>query len=180
MTSKNVHIDLSDAGWYADAVSAIDSYRQEIESKCKQVLERMKDEAVRTAESGYASALYTGVNDASVYIIDLDEFSFEVDAEGTSVLFIEFGTGILNPDDPIARADLQVNTGIVSHGEWGKGHGADPEGWTYRGARGTAPNTYHLGGNAFHTIGHPANSVIHHTKIKLDEEYEKIAKEVFG
>lgn len=180
MSLEDFHIDLSDPDWYEDAVNAVNSYRSEIESKCTKVMGRMKDEGVRIAEDGYATALYTGTNDAAVYINTIDDYTFTLLAEGTSVLFIEFGTGILNADDPAARGDLIVNSGIVGHGEYGKGRGANPDGWKYRGARGTAPDTYHLGGNLYTTIGHVANSVIHRTKIKLEETYEKIAKEVFG
>lgn len=85
-----------------------------------------------------------------------------------AAIWIEFGTGVYadgQTDHPLLG---RVN-GIVGHGEYGKGHGADPNGWWYPGDDGE----WH------HTYGIKANYFMYNTAQMLKRECPQMAKEVF-
>lgn len=84
-----------------------------------------------------------------------------------NAIWIEFGTGVAyNSSLHPKAADL----GMKPHGTYGKGHGANPDGWYYQDDD----------GNWHHTKGIPQNRFLYNTARQLREEYARVAQEVFG
>ena len=87
------------------------------------------------AENGFLHADYAGKNDVEVggFIRHKTrmEVNFTIWARGSSVLFIEFGTGIFHPEHPLG------DQYEMKHGTYGQGKGMNSS-WVYKGEGGTS------------------------------------------
>ena len=151
-------------GRYEDANKAIKKMTDEI---CK----RLAYMGVEKAKVHFFEALYDGVNDANVEVEKRDN-GYAVVADGNSVLFIEFGAGVHYPDShPEANG--------IAHGTYGKGYGKNDY-WFYTGMPGNAGGERAEGRiNTTITHGNPANMPMYQTVKDLEEEVERMIKEVF-
>ena len=84
-----------------------------------------------------------------------------------AAIWIEFGTGVTY--NGAGYNYPKAVDGIVGHGEFGEGNGANIHGWFYIGND----------GEAHHTYGIPANHFMYNTAQALKSEYWRIAREVF-
>lgn len=88
---------------------------------------------------------------------------------GGNAVWIEFGTGVVanagNAPHPKA-SELQMSP----WGTFGKGKGANPNGWYYLGDD----------GEVHHTYGIPSNRFLYNTAQTLRRQYPEIAKEIFA
>ena len=128
----------------------------------------------------FAAALYDGINDVSVEPAEKKGNSwYAVKANGSTVLFLEFGTGVHYPDDH------PEHNGFL-HGTYGKGLGANDY-WFYTGQPGNAggelatdPRTGYVHPNTTITHGNPANMSMYNAIRYLEGEFVRIAREVFA
>lgn len=100
-----------------------------VTEKMRKLIERLMYEAYPIAEMGFAKALYEGDNDVVVKEPYWDGDTMILEANGEAVAFIEFGTGMAEPEqypDDSAYDAL----GLSRRGQFGKGHGAKPP-WYY-------------------------------------------------
>lgn len=176
--SKPIKIDLFDLGVLIDE---IENYEKWINEKAQELSKRLAEEGLSEATIRFAQSYYAGNNDVKVHVERVDDKTFRLVAEGQSVLFIEFGTGIFKMDDANARADLVDGGDIVGHGQYGAGKGAQPYGWVYKGNLGQNPpwDAREVGKSGVLTRGNHANSAMYYTKKSLERKLENIAKEVF-
>jgi hypothetical protein len=123
---------------------------------------------------GLAYAGYIG--DTVVTVENRDKNTIAIVATGPMVLVLEFGSGVYFPDShPEAGA-----TGMY-HGTYpGKGQG-NRQTWFYYGEPGTTGWTSNKkeNGSLSGTHGNPANMSMWLTKQELQQEIQRIAKEVF-
>lgn len=175
---KTVHIELTPES-IDNALAELEKFKKWIEDGTKRLLQLMGERGVEYANIEYGEALYTGTNDVTVSYEMEGDTRVSVKADGHDVLFIEFGTGIRNPEshpDPIASN--------YPHGEYGHKLGSRPGGWRYpeeygAGNAGLAwPDERHPG--YLHTLGNPANASLYNAETKLKDEFLSIAKEAFG
>ena len=125
-----------------------------------------------TARVKFTNAMYAGKNDVEVEVKRVSSTHYQVIASGETVLFIEFGTGINNPE-------LVEPSGLTyQHGTYGKGHGADPNGWVYVGEQGNAGQPIREG--VYRTYGNPPAKAMYYAAKDMKAEIYTIAKEVFG
>lgn len=130
-------------------------------------------EAEKSAENGYALAEYPGVNDVVVKSTETETdetLDIDVAAEGDSVLFIEFGTGVKYTSEPHPLAE---EYGMI-RGEYGEGRGANPKGWLYKGVAGNSdaqPSTKVPG--LMHTRGNPASMAMYNAGQLLEQEIDR-------
>ena len=176
MAKKVIKVPLTVAG-IDNAIKELRDYQQWLEKKQKEFLDALAQEGLQVAESGFANAVYDGTNDVSCHIEDKGERKKAIIAVGSSVLFIEFGTGILYPDDHPEGGD----NGMV-RGEYGFGRGKNIWGWTYEaGELGTNGMVINEGlqRGRIHTFGNPANKAMFHSKTELEERFADIARRIF-
>lgn len=175
---KTVRVELTEESIDA-ALEELERFQKWIEEGTKKLLDLMGQKGVEYATIEYAEALYTGTNDVSVSYEMQGDNRVAVRAEGHDVLFIEFGTGIRNPEshpDPVAAN--------YPHGQYGHRLGSLPNGWRYpeeygEGNAGLAwPDEKHPG--YLHTFGNPANASLYNAMTKVEDEFLSIAKEAFG
>ena len=90
---KVIKVPLSVAG-INNAIRELDHYQAWLKAKTSLLLDRLSQRGFEIASANFAKAVYDGTNDVSVSVEQRGGNARAVVAIGTSVLFIEFGTGV--------------------------------------------------------------------------------------
>lgn len=171
-----VHVSLTDES-IDKAIAELYAYQKWLELGAKKLLAAMGEMGIEIASARFEDAIYAGTNDVSVKVEDRGQMAVAVVAVGNATLFIEFGTGINNPNShPEAR------THGIKHGEYGHHLGGLRGGWYYKGDPGNAGTIVTEGNHAgeVHTLGNPANMSMWLTMKDLEAEFSRLAKEAFN
>lgn len=152
-------------------ISQIKAYRKDLKSKINLLLERLSTLGAYRARVEFTNAMYAGDNDVQVSV-ETTSTGYKVVANGAAVLFIEFGTGIINPEHP------QSSEFNFTHGQYGSGKGANEKGWVYVGEQGNAGQTIKEG--VYHTYGNPPAKAMYNASKDMKSEITRIAREAFG
>lgn len=147
---------------------------EEVKLRIKRAQELIVD---RLAEYGALRAsLYYSVaqmNDDDIrpeisVVVDRSNMIATIYAKSKDVGFIEFGAGsrFASQQHPL-NAEFGTGPGTWSDGPNGKGHWDDPKGWWY-GASGQSKHTY----------GQPAAMAMYQTSLDIQQETERIVREV--
>lgn len=83
---KTIRLELSEEG-IRKAISELNQHKAEVESKTRQLAERLATLGKRIATSGYSGGK------VNVTVIPTEN-GFEIDANGVDVCFLEFGAGV--------------------------------------------------------------------------------------
>lgn len=157
------------------AIQKLEDYQADLERKAQTLCEKLASLGYDIASSGFGSAMYDGTNDVSVELNDEGD-KLVIRASGDTVMFIEFGTGVHNPDHPM-QGEIP---GIVGHGQYGHGLGR-LESWRYPKSKGYGTNGVddpdHPG--YIMTYGNPANMPMYNAKQDIRAQTLQIAREVF-
>lgn len=154
---------------------SVEEYQRWLKDRSEKLLDRLAEEGYQIASAKFAQAVYDGTNDVSVSTENRGANTRAVVAVGSSVLFIEFGTGVVYPDDHPEADDLGMK-----RGEYGKGHGKQTS-WGYYGEPGTNGELREKknGSMVVITHGNPANMAMYETVKELEMHLRDLAKEVF-
>ncbi len=164
-------IDPLDPESIEQALKEVRKLRDKLDDYPEKLLSAVADEAARKAEEGFGNATYTGVNDVKVRT-ELSQDEVKIIAEGENVAFIEFGTGIAFEEHPYG-----ASMGLT-HGSYGKGKGANPKGWVFKGEPGNA-YTKELKNGVYWTKGHPPSRAMYEASKLIKEDISEIAKETW-
>lgn len=171
---KTIKVPLSVAG-IDKAIHEVDQYINWLKARTGVLLDRLAQEGLSVASANFTKAAYDGTKDVSVSVEQRGANAVAVVAVGASVLFIEFGTGVVYPDNHPEAAEHGMK-----RGEYGAGHGKQ-QSWGYYGDPGTngvvkvKPN-----GNAVViTKGNPASMSMYETVKHVEMILPELAKEVF-
>lgn len=156
-----------------DAIKTIKKLRESLARKTDMIANRLAEIGLGTASVKFVVASYDGENDVSLSVKEIAPGHYVVQASGKSVLFIEFGTGIYNPEHPLA------NELAMRHGEYGQGKGKSRS-WGYYGKPGT--NGKYLKtttkGDVYITKGNPPAMAMYQAGQEVEETILSIVKEV--
>lgn len=157
-----------------EAIDKIEAYRNKLPERMKELCERLALVGADVLRYSYTGALYAGDNDIEVSV-DLDGNTAILRADGRTLGFIEFGTGVNYP-----MGEYGDKLGAPPHGSYGKHRGATGRTWAYYGSQGTSgipvkskPGLYRTDGNG------PANAFPASMRAMRDE-ITRIAREVFS
>lgn len=125
-----IKVRLSDAG-LRDAERQIQEYKATLNRKARALAFRLSCLGLEVAKIRFENAEYAGSNDVKCHINQKDKTCIIV-AEGKSVAFIEFGTGIHHNG-----YGGELPPGVGAHGSYGQGKGAGRR-WYYYGDPGNA------------------------------------------
>lgn len=146
------------------AIKQLVQYKKDFLAKEEIFVKKLAEIGVSVASTGFALADYDGVNDVSVRL-EWQGNKATVIAEGETVGFIEFGTGVKYPE--------WDNSGMEytppKHGTYGKGHGARPKGWYFKPGEGAVQHTY----------GNPPAEAMRTARDVMIEKVTQIAREVW-
>lgn len=145
----------------------LDEIESWLDQKSDELVDRLAQEGTEAAQFGFDIAVYDGVKDAKVRPEKRGEKTAAVIAEGESVLFMEFGSGVtLGYGHP---EPLEYGPGTYP----GKGHWNDPNGWYL-------PKDAQKATGIEHSVGNPPAMAMYNARKELEQNLERIAREVFN
>ena len=145
---------------------SLEGFAEDVAKKGDKLCEELAELGREVADVRFRDAVYSGVNDVDVQAEKTDD-GYYVIAEGTSVLFIEYGTGINTAPHTIP---------VYERGGYGQGKGKN-KAWVYNGRQGN--NGIPLGKGRVLTYGDPANECMYSAAEEMRDNVTRIAKEVF-
>jgi DNA-binding protein YbaB len=180
----NITINPFDSASIKAALDQVKKYKQTIENGSEKLLDELATRAQDSAQKNFDNAVYAGESGGTAVSIDVSgKKERKVIAQGDKVLFMEFGTGVVHNSGHPEAGSL----GMI-RGEYGRGLGKNPNGWTYIGTPGShAPaDTYTItdavsrkGEPLVRTKGNDANRCMYNAKKEIEQDFSDIAKECF-
>lgn len=163
MSRKKITVPLSVSG-IQKLQDELREYRRWQKEKAKELAQRLAMLGATVASIRFAQAIYTGQKDAVVSVESIPK-GYKVKANGKSVLFIEFGSGVTYGYGHPEAGQYGMGPGTYPDG---KGHWDDPKGWYLPKEKG--------GG---HTYGNPPAMPMYEARKRIEQELPQIVKEVF-
>lgn len=157
----------------AKAIKDIQKYKQNFIRKAKELNERLATIGASVARVEFSNALYAGDNDIEVSV-EVYDGGAKIIASGGAVLFIEFGSGVKNPEHP------QSAEFGFKHGTYGKGKGKNPKGWVYKGEQGNAGKPVQGREGVYKTMGNPPAMAMYKAARAIEDDLRRIVREVFS
>lgn len=156
------------------AIQEIEDLSSSLPAKCRKLCERLGEIGVNVLRVTYTAALYAGTNDVEVHLEPTEDGCALV-ADGTSLAFIEFGTGVKYP-----MGEYAGQVGAPPHGTYGKGNGRRRS-WGYYGDPGNHGRAIvnRSGKQVVITDGNPPANAFPAAVEEMRAQIEQIAKEVF-
>lgn len=159
---KVYNIDLSTSG-IKELQDGLKEYDKWLKRKSDELAKRLADMGAVKASLEFSRAIYTGDEDHEI-TVEPCEGGYKVRATGSTVLFVEFGTGLIGYGHPELHG---MGPGTYP----GKGHWDDPSGWWLPRDK---------DGHSQHTYGNPPNMPMYNTVKELEQELARVVKEVFA
>ena len=157
---KRINIELTDAS-IKNGIKELQLYKRWIIEKEAELRSRLAALGATVASIEFSRAIYNGSNDVSVRVDDTGSVAV-IYAEGESVAFIEFGSGIKYGYGHPQAGEHGMGPGTYP----GKGHWDNEKGWWY--------------GHGQHSYGNPPAMAMYDAVQKMTEELTRIALEVFS
>ena len=154
---KYIEVSLSEQG-LRELENSLCEYQKWLAHKADELAKRLADMGATKAEINFDAAYYDGDEDHAITVEPIDG-GYSVKASGRTVLFVEFGTGLIGYGHPELHG---MGPGTYP----GKGHWNDPNGWWYA--------------HGQHSHGNPPNMPMYNTVKELEMELERVVKEVFA
>ena len=163
------------------AIENLERTKKEIEKGTDRIAETLAKRGRDIAESLFASATYTGENDVTVTYRKADD-GYVIEANGSQVLFIEFGVGKRENNNPHPLADEH---GMIRGGLYTTYTAFAHDYWFYSSKKGagqggaampTIDKNGRIGGSFF-TVGFEANRCMYETEKQLHEMLPQIIEE---
>ena len=171
---KTIQVPLSVPG-VKKLLEEVPAYEVWLEERAGIFIDRLAEEGLSIASAKFSQVVYDGTNDVSVSVEPREGGAKAIVAIGTTVLFIEFGTGVTYPDNHPEAHELGI-----TRGTYGNGHGKQSS-WGYYGEPGTNGLVKEKtnGTTVVITHGNPANMPMYETVKELESRVYTLAKEVF-
>lgn len=170
-----ISINLFNTGDISAAIGKVEWYKQKFVQDCQTLCNRLADIGAAVARVTYEVSTYSGTNDIDVRAEPADNGCYII-ASGTTVGFIEFGTGVAYP-----LGEFADQAGAPEHGTYGKEMGKHPS-WTYIGDPGNSGQV--IGsidkGTLVRTDGNPPANAFPRAVKAIQENFVQVAREVFG
>lgn len=153
-----IEVDLSDKG-LKQLQRELKDYQKWLERKTDELAKRLAEMGAQKAEINFAAVYYDGNEDHAITVEPRGANAYAVIASGSTVLFVEFGSGLIGYGHPEPNG---MGPGTYP----GKGHWDDPGGWYYAHGR--------------HSHGNPPNMPMYNAVKELEQELARVVKEVFN
>ncbi len=147
-----------------NAIKELERYKLWVQEKEVILRQRLAQLGATVASIEFVRAVYNGTNDVSVRVEDNGNKA-TIFAEGSAVLFIEFGSGERYGGGHPEAGKFGYGPGTYSDGPNGKGHWDNPNGWFFS--------------HGQHSFGNPPAMAMLHARDSIVEQLTAIAREVF-
>ena len=158
-------IDPFDQNSIDNAIKELERYKSWVQKKEETLRQRLSEIGESIASIEFNQAVYNGTNQVSVRVED-DGRKATIFADGSAVLFIEFGSGAKYGGGHPDAGKFGYGPGTYSEGPNGKGHWDDPNGWYYEHGK--------------RSFGNPPAMAMVHARDAMLEQLTAIAREVFN
>lgn len=154
-------------------IDRLEKLKKAINEDVPKAIDTIVDERRQAVEQGFATAQYEGDNDVSVGVNKPDKNIWRLTAEGTSVLFIEYGSGIVMKHDSGFGNASAYPPRSWSLGPNGKGWLSDENIKLHRGG-------WPYGGH--YIYGNPSNNVMFEAskQLRYDARNGKVMRPIKG
>lgn len=160
--SRVIEVDLTQGG-LRELDGELAAYQKLILKRgVDRVAKRLAEMGAQKAEIYFSAAYYDGDEDHKIEVINTAPGCYKVRTTGKTVLFVEFGTGLIGDGHPEPHGMIPGSYSDTI----GKGHWKDIDGWWY------------AHGKKSH--GNPPNMPMYNTVKELELELERVVKEEFG
>lgn len=159
-----INVELSEAS-IDKAIRKLEAYSKSLDDKAKELCERLADMGALYAEWNFSGVLYAGDIDYHITVEPGEGNTYYIKADGQTVLFMEFGTGIRHGHGHPLESEFGMGAGTYP----GQKHALDPKGWWF-GEK----------GNRTHTYGNAPGMPMYNAAKDLRREILQVAKEVFN
>lgn len=175
MSKRIIKVPLTEQG-IDRAIKELKDYKKWLQESTKKFLEELGNAGVEIASAKFQQAVYDGTNDVSVSLEKRGQNKVAVVAVGSSVLFIEFGTGVR-----YTESHPEADANGMTRGAYGYHLGRLEKGWRYTGDPGSNGEVITEGKHAgeVHTYGNPANMSMYQTVRELEEKFEEIVRRCY-
>lgn len=172
---KTIQLNPFDAASIDAAIQEVQAYKAWIGQKETELVSRLADLGLTVARVRFSSALYAGTNDVTCRV-ESNGSHATLYANGESVGFIEFGTGVAHSAYPPG-----TDYTPPPHGSYGKGKGKRKK-WGYYGDPGNIGEvrTNRKGREVVITSGNEPALAMWTAVIQMSEQVTAIASEVFS
>ena len=159
---------MSSAEGAKEAADYLRVFASRLENGVKDIIEQSTKFGEKEAQNRFDAAEYPGFNDVTVFR-EKNNTETSIVAEGTTVLFIEYGAGVGNDGE-----DYAAEHGYI-RGTYEQGKGANPP-WVYAGVSGTG-YTREIRPGIYRTYGNKANRCMFFTAEDVSDDIDqKIAE----
>ncbi len=163
---RTITLDVFDPASVERAARELRDYAKWIQLRATELAKRLAAYGLTRVRTGYNAAVFPEESrDVSVSVEKRGENTYAVVAGGHDVLFLEFGSGIVYGAGHPQNADFGMGPGTYP----GQTHVPDPGYWWYTGED----------GESHYSVGNAPSMVMYLTGMELEQEVERIAKEVF-
>ena len=149
----------------SSAIKELNRYKRWVQEKEEILRLRLAQLGASVASIEFVRAIYNGTKDVSVRVED-NGSKATIFAEGSAVLFIEFGSGEKYGGGHPEAGKFGYGPGTWSDGPNGKGHWDNPNGWYFA--------------HGQHSFGNPPAMAMLHARDSIVEQLTAIAREVFS
>lgn len=159
-----------------ETIRHLEEYKQRIKRNQRTLLEKLAAIGIETASARFSTARYDGTNDVVVPHVPewLDENRLIISASGSSVYFIEFGTGV-------HYSEAHPKAGEFGAVRGGYGHGLGKlDSWRYEGEPGTDGEASATHPGQVVTHGNPPARAMFDAAEDIRSKILEIAKEVYA
>ena len=153
----------------AKAAKQLEKYADSLASKTEKLVQSLGEYGVERALDNYITEpLHVDTGNTVNSIQYTHEGTSGTVSAGGAAVWIEFGTGVKrNSGSGHPKKD---DLGMSNWGEYGEGHGSDPNGWYYPG----------YDGKWHRTFGIEMNPFMYETSQEMRRELLRFAKEAFN
>ena len=165
-----ITFELSEAS-IDSAIEQIESYKKKVQANTSKLVEEAATLLEEYAAFELSKHVWTGETLASLRkVVRQGGYTARVIVGGAAV-WLEFGTGVVaNPVGVGGYAHPKAaELGMYGIGEYGHGHGADPNGWWYKDETGQTRHTY----------GIPATMFMYHSAWNVRRDLPDMARRIF-
>ena len=164
------------------AIRLVELYKKDLDGKTSVLADHVAKTVEDNARNELTKHIWSGETIASLHtekMADRGHSRNRLVTVGGAAIWLEFGTGVVanncSPGEFVHP--LAQELGMYGIGEYGQGHGSDPNGWYFD--EGVWDNGTFTSWQSFHTYGIPATMFMYHSAWAGRRAITRLAKEVF-
>lgn len=176
---KKIKIDLS-TNSIEKLIEKLQEFQKNISNADEKIVDKLSELGLQEIQNNYSQTGYKDGNEDVGFFQVGSKTKRKIGVSGTQVLYNEFGTGTLGAESPHPEKD---NYGLNAYnsGKTIRKNGKSSSNATDRGIpEGALYWTYIKNGQKYYTQGIPAGKQVYNAKKVIEEQKEKIIKEVVG